>query len=313
MRAIHGVMAKRRACHSAGTVAEAKKRKRQLVTKLRQRVDEAANVIAELGQQPDLLLSKKMFAPLLPHLKTVFSSNFTFWSQSCGPSVTNNEACGGKAPHQFRRSADGQPQLVPSVVTRGFIKQLCPHQTSKPANPVLLVCGSERRKKMSSSLAAGGKFQSQMRLVLTDGDNSMAAGLATQFAKQGEGICEPGSILRISKYTCVGCSPGNDDDVMLALLIHKAEFVTSVAMTLSKYPRGMRVDNEKYFSASLQRSEAGDGSITGTPRSSDEAAAPQSSAQAIVSQAGDGTTTVEAQSLTSTNSTITEAAWGIIV
>jgi len=63
MRAIHGVMAKRRACHSAGTVAEAKKRKRQLVTKLREGVDEAGNILARLAQEPHLLHSKTVFAP----------------------------------------------------------------------------------------------------------------------------------------------------------------------------------------------------------------------------------------------------------
>ena len=305
-------MAKRRAYHDANTAAEAKKRKRQLAAQLEQRVDEACNLLAELARRPHFL-HKEMFAPLIPHLKTILLSQPTWRRMITELSHTNHEACGGNIPNQLLgRYADGQPQLLPSVVTRGFVKQLYAHQTSKPADPVLLVCGSERRKTMSSSFAAGGMYQPQIRLVLVDGDNSIAAVVATQFAKQAEWMQEPGSILRISKYTCVGCSPEDNDDVMLALLIHKAEFVTCIAMDISRYPRGMTVDNETYFSASVQRSGGGDGSVTNMPRSSGEADVPRSSVATCASQADDRTSMVKAPPYTSTSSTMTDAASSVL-
>ena len=105
-----------------------------------------------------------------------------------------------------RSSSDA---VADSRLTHGFIAKLHSSTRAYDVKPVLLVNRRDSRKRMRSPFAAGGAFQAQTRLNVTDGKHIMLAVVATQAILQGDFYDEV-TIIKVERYTCYPCRPDPD-------------------------------------------------------------------------------------------------------
>ena len=121
-----------------------------------------------------------------------------------------------------------------------MFKELHSNALARPAEFVIQIAVCEVKKRMKCKMAAGGKFQSQTRMNITDGDNMMVAIVATEIASRMN-MFEEGNLLKVTKYNCISYLPEEGALSMLSLLILDAVRV-GVARHVFPKPPGLPVD-----------------------------------------------------------------------
>ncbi len=90
----------------------------------------------------------------------------------------------------------------------------------------LQIVAAERRKTLDSNFASGGKYQTNVRLTLWDGEHTMAGVVDTRATAAAEDIWAVGNVIRIRNFTCLPYSPGDDTSVYkIELLFHDVRFL----------------------------------------------------------------------------------------
>ena len=237
---------------------------------MKKHVATAVTVLQIAVENPEFLQPDGLFAELLPSLRTLCKMHRHIWcsrrsSQSVGDSMSSesgNDSGGssGSETDLGREAVVGQPfsdtdsasdvgassrdgcsGMKKKMLSKNFISELHVSAKAKPAKPKVLVNSRRVFKKMKSKFVAGGEYQFQTRLNITDGSHTMVAAVATQAISRGDIFVE-GNVLQLREYTIVPYSPNDSPDsgILLAMLILDAEEVGSTSI-IDPLPPGTMV------------------------------------------------------------------------
>ena len=127
-------------------------------------------------------------------------------------------------------------------LTGGFVSRMHQQDGVADREATLQIVAAERRKTLDSNFASGGKYQTNVRLTLWDGEHTMAGVVDTRATAAAEDIWDVGNVIRIRNFTCLPYSPGDDTSVYkIALLFHDVRFLEArlVEIGLRLLPRSM--------------------------------------------------------------------------
>lgn len=197
-----------------GPAAEVTKRKRKEKAALLKDLAAAGSILAVVLARPQSVHENGPFSSVLrAPLLEIVSRQSDFRLDVPPPSLVQGSSSstasgGGTRSYQLSQK---------------FVETL--HRECDTADePVLQIVAHERRKRMKSKFAAGGEFQVQVRLTVTDGDTTMLAILSTDVVGPKYFIAD-NIIIKVLGYTCVPYVPEDGASTMIGMLIHKFELV----------------------------------------------------------------------------------------
>jgi hypothetical protein len=154
---------------SKGTAAFWLKQDRQARRQITQLTAAAVETLAIIQQRPEAVHVGGLFADLRPPLIFIISNPDKFHLRPQQPAKrksSSSSSSSSSIPAGAADSADGLSHPALPVLTADFVEAVHKHNIIKH-DPVLLIYGVERRKKMHCPFAAGGEFRMQVRLTLT--------------------------------------------------------------------------------------------------------------------------------------------------
>ena len=251
------------AYHGRGTEAQQSKQRRQDLKRVRESVRTAHHVLLTVAADPTTIAVGAPLADLTGPLKKICSDHLVQWfghllrprihrhgdndtdSSSDGGGAADDDVFVGLGGVGDARDGDADSDdddvgqifvaVDPQHLTRGFIAKLHSSPCAVGGNPHVLVNCRESKKTMPSRFAAGGRFQAQTRLNITDGEQTMLAVVATQAMSQGD-CYDVGTIIEVKRYECVPIRPdGPESSAQLAMLIHEAGLI-GTALCMIPHP-----------------------------------------------------------------------------
>ena len=248
----------RPAHQGVGAERERKKSRKQSDKIVKQRLEHTHEVLSAVIDDETLVHPGEVFASLRSKLQHIVHfaatyrltptksavrliySDLGYVSSSSSSSIdSGDDGAGGADAASSDGGHDGEavaaaavpapptPQQPEYMFTKGFVRSVHESCAFEGGAVVLQIIATERRKKMHSRYSSGGKWQSQLRVNVTDGEHKMLAVVATHARAVCGDYFNAGAVIKVTQYTCVQYKNNDDPETLglIAMLISAAALV----------------------------------------------------------------------------------------